>query len=563
MVQDLPPPVLPPLDRDGQLLLPDALEFNWKHNPKQPFYTYADPQAVDGVQVITHLEFGRAAHRAAHLVRPRAQQQSTTGESDREIVMVIADSDVVLVQAVHAGMMVAGLVPFVVSLLLPPSLVAELIAKTSCRRVLATDSVHIRARVAEIKAHLETLGHALDVDEMPSLEAVYPYLAHEDVDHPFEPYRFPGRRSATDVCTVVHSSGTTGSPKIIAQTYQCWIDSVRCPEFRNHSPRVRCGSMGVPPVYGVGVQLFQPVYSLVVASVFPPTLTGTPKHVPTPQSILEHAKATKTNVLLSVPILLEIWSRSAEAVEYLKELEYIGYGQSSLKPKVGNQLTAAGVRLSNAYAAAEFIVPVSTVPNGVAWDYVRFLDTVKVRWNPLGDGVFECHLLKCETHHPNVLNLPDVEGYATGDMFVRHPTDEGLWKPVGRLSEVIVHSSGRKTVPGPMEDIIAGDPIVDAAMLVGHGHDRTGVVIQLKPEIEDAEDLEHATISRLRDQIWDNRPTVEEANNVAMDFSRLSKEMIIFTSKGKPLPLTRKVTVKRSLALEIYASEISELFRRV
>lgn len=74
-----------------------------------------------------------------------------------------------------------------------------------------------------------------------------------------------------------------------------------------------------------------------------------------------------------------------------------------------------------------------------------------------------------------VENLLDTRGYATSDLFVRHPTKDYLWKmydlsqvlsrllkknfilisdSVGRIDDVVIHSSGEKTVPARIEDIV-------------------------------------------------------------------------------------------------------------
>ncbi|KAG6858260.1 nonribosomal peptide synthetase, partial [Termitomyces sp. T159_Od127] len=51
-------------------------------------------------------------------------------------------------------------------------------------------------------------------------------------------------------------------------------------------------------------------------------------------------------------------------------------------------------------------------------------------------------------------------------------------------------------------------------------------------------------------------PVIEEANRVAPAFSRIFKEMILFTSKGKPLPRTGKGAIMRKIALNVYDNEI-------
>lgn len=50
-----------------------------------------------------------------------------------------------------------------------------------------------------------------------------------------------------------------------------------------------------------------------------------------------------------------------------------------------------------------------------------------------------------------------------------------------------------------------------------------------------------------------------KANTVVAAFSRVFKEMILFTKPDKPLPRVAKGTVSRKAALQFYAEEINEL----
>lgn len=96
----LPAPIQPIVNDD--LLLSDAIEFNMKNNPNQPYFVFTYPH--EGTQVVTNLEFGRAANRAAHLLRP-----NSTG-SDGEVVAIIAHTDTILYQTIVTGLILAGLV---------------------------------------------------------------------------------------------------------------------------------------------------------------------------------------------------------------------------------------------------------------------------------------------------------------------------------------------------------------------------------------------------------------------------------------------------------------------
>lgn len=55
------------------------------------------------------------------------------------------------------------------------------------------------------------------------------------------------------------------------------------------------------------------------------------------------------------------------------------------------------------------------------------------------------------------------------------------------------------------------------------------------------------------------RPSIDEANHIAPAFSKIYKEMVLFTDRRKPLPPAPKGTVIRKLALSVYAEEIETL----
>jgi hypothetical protein len=79
------------------------------------------------------------------------------------------------------------------------------------------------------------------------------------------------------------------------------------------------------------------------------------------------------------------------------------------------------------------------------WSWVEFANHVKPRWIPYGDfqtpqphndtpHLQELELLTCETHQLAVENLADLPGYATQDLWARHPEYPNLWKPWAMLS---------------------------------------------------------------------------------------------------------------------------------
>lgn len=93
-------PVYPPLN--GSLRPASLVDFHIEHNPTRTVYVYSD---APGSKVeISFREFGHAAHRAAHLLRP------SLSSSQNEVVAIVANVDTLLYQTLFVGMLRAGLV---------------------------------------------------------------------------------------------------------------------------------------------------------------------------------------------------------------------------------------------------------------------------------------------------------------------------------------------------------------------------------------------------------------------------------------------------------------------
>ncbi|KAG6832642.1 putative NRPS-like protein biosynthetic cluster [Tephrocybe sp. NHM501043] len=550
------PPVLPVLN--DNFFLPDAIDFNIANNASQPLYTFADLDS-DGTKTISHLEFGRAAHRVAHLLRPNRSGV------DGEVVAIILIADTVMYQAIVAGLIVAGCVPFPISPRISPEAVIELLTKTSCRRLLTTHA-YLESLINTIKSHtINTFRSNVKIEEMPSFSSVYPYLAHETADRPFKSYPPPIKRPFKyDLCLYLHSSGSTGNPRPIPITQISWTQCALPTDLKEYKPRLTLGVMIMPSFhsFGMGVQLFQPVFGVLSVSVYPPNSAHAKPGMPTvasPENVIEHMKRTNSNALIAPPTYLQIWSSIPDVLVYLATLESVGFGGGPLAPKTGTVLLEAGIRLYAIYGATEFGMATRFIPvvTKYDWEYMQFHDHQLLRWVAQGDGTFELQFLSWEKHQTMINNLPDADGYATSDLWVPHPTDKSLWKIVGRIDDVITHSSGEKTVPGPIEAIITSDPLVRDAVVFGRQRDQTGILIELRTGI-DVDDQVQVTSSRSK--IWS---TVQQANNTAPAYSRIFREMILFASKEKPLPRADKGTVLRKAALILYETEIDALYEDV
>ncbi|KAF8840152.1 acetyl-CoA synthetase-like protein [Paxillus ammoniavirescens] len=510
----LPVPEAPPLD--CSLLFSDLINFHMQKNPSFPIFVYANDQAPNGITEITFLEFGRAAHRLAHAFRPARQG------NERQLMMFIAQTDTILYHAALAGMSIAGLVPFLVSPRNSAAAVADMMEKTDCSRII---TLH-RAHHLLVNGICEELAgrEPIIIGELPTLAYAFPKLGYEAESDPYGPY--PAAASRPDLdrpAMYFHSSGSTGFPKPIPHSYKVqihWIRQRAIDSLHYLSAPRRLGVMALPAFHAYGL------------------------------------------FLAIVPTFLEQWATSKGAVEELKKLENVVYGGGPLPVKIGDALCAAGVVIGSSYGGTEFGNPVLS-PNkkDVAdgdWLWMRFADNVKIRWAPQGDDTYECQVLTTEDSQMSVENLTDVKGYATSDVFVKHPV-KNMWKIVGRIDDVITLASGEKTVPAPMEAAVASSPLVKGAIMFGRERNQVGILIEPQPEyIVDI--MDDKAVAEFRNKIW---PVIEEANMTAPAFSRIFKEMILIASKSKPILRTHKGTLQKKATVKVYETEIDALYNAV
>jgi acyl-CoA synthetase (AMP-forming)/AMP-acid ligase II len=83
--------------------IPNLVARNLENIPSDPFYIYAKLGSNE-IVTITHLEFGRATHRAAHVLRPNREGQ------DGKVVAILAESDTMLYHAILVGLMTANFI---------------------------------------------------------------------------------------------------------------------------------------------------------------------------------------------------------------------------------------------------------------------------------------------------------------------------------------------------------------------------------------------------------------------------------------------------------------------
>jgi hypothetical protein len=107
------------------------------------------------------------------------------------------------------------------------------------------------------------------------------------------------------------------------------------------------------------------------------------------------------------------------------------FGGGPLATASGDKLVACGVNILSAYGLTE-CGPMSNAFRDIGtvddWAWIQFSNHVTTNWAHQGNGMYELQVLATGTQPLAVTNLSRAHGYATGDLFAKHPTIEGLWK---------------------------------------------------------------------------------------------------------------------------------------
>ncbi|KAH9944763.1 hypothetical protein B0H21DRAFT_862505 [Amylocystis lapponica] len=549
---------LPPLDGSIPLFY-GFLDFHARHNADKPFYVFPYPDtSSSNIVELSFLEFAHATHRVAHWLRP------TRSGTDGEVVAMIANCDVMYYVALLIGMNRSGLVPFPMSPRNSAPAIASMIERTGCKRLICQPA--FSKVIADVCAALPPL-YTLKVDWIVPFSEIFPTIGlPPNTVAPPNPYpTAPRAHSASDIVQYLHSSGSTGFPKPIAERQVNMLNNgIMLSHYRDKL--VRWGGMALPPFHFMGTvsQMIVPLISGQATALFPPCAPEPPL-VPTPENTIETARRTHVTTVLAVPVFVEAWIRSEENVKFLAGLNEMMFSGGPLSPAASTKLAAAGVPLGTTYASTEAGIVARSISAddpalaGLSYPgplWFRIIDRISPRWVPEGDGTYELQLLSCSTHQPCVENLPDGErGYATSDLFAPHPTIPDLWRITGRKDDVIVLSTGEKTVPIAAEGHMNGHPFIAGAVMFGHGHEQVGVLIEPHSAHAVTPGDEEALVA-FRDAIW---PQVEEANHLVAAFSRVFKEMILVADPARPLPRAAKSTVIRKQALALYEKDIDAL----
>ncbi|KZT01340.1 acetyl-CoA synthetase-like protein [Laetiporus sulphureus 93-53] len=543
----------PPLD--GSLTLPEIFDWHLDHTPDHRLFLFAKDDG--SIRTIYWPEGVRAIYAGAKVIKDHVG--ANVQNDDVPIVAILAPSDAIPYFTMTMSIMRANCIAFPISPRNSPLAVAHLVSKTGVRHILVgreqatTDLANEAIQILKLQHPSVALP---ELSPMPLLEELF-LPPEEQLSGDLVKYRYRGP-DATAI--ILHSSGSTAFPKPVYWTNHRFLQLCLIPYFGERDLTDQVFSLHVMPMYhGMGIlQLCWTASSGLVISSFEPK---SPAPVPTPDALFTAAKATNSDIIFCVPSFIEAWSRNPEYVKWLSTRQGVLFGGGPLNKEAGDYLTSQGVSIFILYGSTEggimsCICPPEKV--GYDWDYFRLPDLVTPEMQPYGDNTFEFVMVSNDFCRPSVLNtkVNGVDGYATSDLLAPHATKPGYWRIFGRTDDQIMHNTGEKTNPGPLENMLNQDPHVLASVMFGRGRFQAGVLVDPKPEYK-FDPSDQSKLAEFRNMIW---PTIERMNAYAPQHSRLFKEMILVSKPSKPFTYTAKNTARRQAVIDDYEEEINAAY---
>jgi acyl-coenzyme A synthetase/AMP-(fatty) acid ligase len=395
---------------------------------------------------------------------------------------------------------------------------------------------------------------AMEIFILPELDW---FLANDSVE-PF-PYYKSFEEACNDTYLVLHSSGTTGTPKILVlkQGSVAALDAFQLFPSLDERPWVVsswCGKRVVtnfPWVHAGGAYML----AMCVFVDFVPVVPAAWPFSATDGDYL-HTHSNVQAAWYAPSVLIEL-AKDPTMLKNLGKLDSIAYSGGVIPDHVGDDI-ARFTTVFGIMASTETGILPCEIPPSDRWDHYRFNKRLGHEFRHFADDMYELVLSRnsdFQSFQAVFFTLSDAQTYSMRDLYIEHPTHRGWWRSAGRVDDVVIMADAKKLNVVPYEAVIEQHPAVENALICGTGQPRPAVLIQPKCWPGTKED-EYQFINTLQ-------PQLEKANCAGPVYGRLIKELVVLAQPSKPMERAAgKDTVQRKRTLEMYESEIREIYEQ-
>jgi long-subunit acyl-CoA synthetase (AMP-forming) len=404
----------------------------------------------------------------------------------------------------------AGAVPFLVSTRVPWAMAADLM-HTADARLLITDQLHclpVRPSVRMISAACEPESGLEEQDatgfELPNVGAV-----------------------------ILHTSGTTSSPKLVRFTRDTLLTSLSFEQAAWGGLWTgRDANLGWLPLYHAFGLISELLYAYRVKSRYYFSEANA-------RVMLAHLEQDPITLFSSVPWMLEQIVRLPGGLAALARLRWVVVGGAATSEELGQQLVAAGVRLVQQYGMTELGATLRSYPGG---DWQELFPVIPARYWSLesATGQLMVHA-----------DCPISSGLATRDTFLRAAS--GGLRYRNRVDDVLVHANGEKSNAPEIERLMLAraGAVIDQLIVAGSGRRRPACLALWKRH--PATDGDRGTL----------RWAIEETNRELPRHSHLHHQLVLelVPSDRARIPFSAKGTVIRKAVEEVFRNNLDQLYR--
>lgn len=399
------------------------------------------------------------------------------------------------------------------------------------------------------------------LDSRAMQKCILPHLDFFLGDEPVQryPYTKTWEEARKDPYIVMHSSGTTGTPRVLI---------LKQGTVAAHDAFQRFTQYGENPWYGhnwIGKRVltsFPWVHAggvlLLSCAIYNAFTTVIANEWPLSGAIADHLHVNgDIQAAWYSPSVLQEVARNTTYLKNIANLDNVSYASGILPEAMGNAI-GAHTRLFGTYASTETGILPGEMPSAEDWGYFRYNKRLGHSFRHFAGDMYELVHTRdkaIEMFQGVFYTFLNADTYSMRDLYIPHPTREGWWRSAGRVDDVVIFADAKKLNPIPYEAVIEQHPAVATALICGTGRTRPAVLLQPKqwPENDEVE-------KRLLEDVWSSLTRANEAGPV---YGRLINELVVLTKKDKPMARAGgKDTVQRKRSFELYEREIELAYQR-